>query len=35
MDWFNNLRLFGSIGDIPTFEAEVNYYAGIGDTEVV
>jgi len=27
VDWFNNRRLLGPIGNIPTAEAEDNYYA--------
>jgi putative transposase len=26
VDWFNNRRLLGPIGDIPPAEAEANYY---------
>ena len=29
VDWFNNHRLFGSIGHFPPAEAEANYYAAI------
>ncbi|HUV32127.1 MAG TPA: integrase core domain-containing protein, partial [Devosiaceae bacterium] len=29
VDWFNNRRLFESIGNIPPAEAEANYYAQI------
>jgi len=29
VDWFNNCRLFGPIGDIPPAEAEERYYAMI------
>lgn len=28
-DWFNNHRLFGPIGHIPTAEAAANYYAAL------
>jgi len=27
VDWFNNRRLLGPIGNIPPAEAEENYYA--------
>jgi transposase InsO family protein len=27
VDWFNNHRLFGPIGDIPPAEAEARYFA--------
>ena len=27
VDWFNNRRLLGPIGNIPPAEAEANYYA--------
>ena len=27
VDWFNNRRLLGSIGDIPPAEAEANHHA--------
>ena len=29
VDWYNNRRLFGSIGDIPPTEAEANHYAAL------
>jgi putative transposase len=35
VDWFNNHRLFGSIGHIPPAEAEANYYAATHDLDVV
>ena len=27
VDWFNNRRLLGPIGNIPPAEAELNFYA--------
>jgi putative transposase len=27
VDWFNNMRLLGPIGNIPPAEAEENFYA--------
>ncbi|MGH2655514.1 MAG: IS3 family transposase [Actinomycetota bacterium] len=35
MDWFNNRRLHGSIGDVPPAEAEGRYYAGEETAELV
>ncbi len=35
VDWFNNRRLFGPIGDIPPAEGEANYYATNQDINVV
>lgn len=32
VDWFNNRRLFSSIGYIPPAKAEANYYATNGST---
>jgi transposase InsO family protein len=34
VDWFNNHRLFGSIGYITPAEAEANYYAAIDDIDM-
>jgi transposase InsO family protein len=31
VDWFNNRRLLEPIGNIPSAEAEANYYAGLED----
>ena len=35
IDWFNNQRLFGPIGYIPSAEAEANYYAAAKDLDMV
>jgi transposase InsO family protein len=35
VDWFNNHRLFGSIGHIPPAEAEANYYAATHDLDMI
>ena len=29
VDWYNNRRLLGSIGNIPPAEAEANYHAAL------
>ena len=34
VNWFNNHRLFGSIGHIPPAEAEANYYAAIDNLDM-
>jgi len=35
VDWFNNRRLLGPIGNIPPAEAEENYYAQKEDLDMV
>ena len=35
VNWFNNHRLFGPIGHIPSAEAEPNYYAAKGNLDMV
>lgn len=35
VDWFNNHRLFGTIGHIPPAEAEANYYEAIDTLDMV
>lgn len=35
VDWFNNRRLLGPIGNIPPAEAEENYYAQRGALDMV
>jgi transposase InsO family protein len=32
VDWYNNRRLLGSIGDIPPAEAEASHYANLEAT---
>ena len=32
VDWFNNTRLHGSLGDIPPAEFEAAYYAQLAPT---
>jgi transposase InsO family protein len=32
VDWYNNRRLLGSIGDIPPAEAEASHYAALEAT---
>jgi transposase InsO family protein len=34
VDWFNNRRLLGSIGNIPPAEAEAAYYAQLAMTRI-
>ena len=34
VDWFNNRRLLGSIGNIPPAEAEANYYASMEELSI-
>ena len=34
VDWFNNHRLFGTIGYIPPAEAEANYYAALENLDM-
>ena len=33
VDWYNNRRLFGALGDIPPAEAESAYYATMTPSE--
>jgi len=35
VDWFNNRRLLGPIGNIPPAEAEEKYYARKADLDMV
>lgn len=35
VDWFNNRRLLGTIGNIPPAEAEENFYAQLGVLDMV
>ncbi|VVE82969.1 transposase [Pandoraea sputorum] len=35
VDWFNNRRLFGPIGNIPPAEAEAAYYANLAGSAAV
>ncbi|MEX3639979.1 IS3 family transposase, partial [Paraburkholderia sp. BR14320] len=35
VDWFNNRRLFGPIGNIPPAEAEAAYYANLAESVTV
>lgn len=35
VDWFNNRRLLGPIGNIPPAEAEENFYAQRGEHDMV
>jgi putative transposase len=35
VDWFNNRRLLGPIGNIPPAEAEERYYAQKADLDMV
>ncbi|MBB3360518.1 transposase InsO family protein [Novosphingobium sp. BK486] len=35
VDWYNNQRLFGTIGYIPPAEAEANYYAALEALDMV
>ena len=32
IDWFNQQRLFGPIGDIPPAEAEEDFYATLSES---
>ena len=34
VDWFNNKRLLGPIGNIPPTEAEANYYAALEEKDI-
>ena len=34
VDWFNNRRLLGSIGNIPPAEAEANFYAQLAEEKI-
>ena len=34
VDWFNNQRLLGTIGNIPPAEAEANHYAASGNLDM-
>lgn len=34
VDWFNNKRLLGPIGNIPPAEAEANYYAALEEKDI-
>ena len=34
VDWFNNRRLLGPIGNIPPAEAEANFYAQLAETKI-